>query len=123
MRLALVLAPVFFMLAACSGTAPEEALRRDVDAMRAAVEARDAGAVSDGLAEDFIGPQGMDREAARRLAQVVFLRNRKVGVTLGPLDVAMREGGATVRFTAALTGDKSTLKEMNQALRACIVTG
>jgi hypothetical protein len=25
-------------------------------------------------------------------------------VTLGPLDVAMREGGATVKFTAALTG-------------------
>lgn len=91
-------------LAACARTAPEEALRRDVDAMRAAVEARDAGSLADGIADDFIGPGGMDRESARRLAQVVFLRNRQVGVTLGPLDVAMREGGATVRFTAALTG-------------------
>jgi len=95
---------MLLVLAACSHPAPEAALRKEVDAMRAAVEARDAGDLSDGIAKDFIGSEGMDRKGATRLAQVVFLRNRDVGVTMGPLDIAMREGGATVKFTAALTG-------------------
>jgi hypothetical protein len=104
MRLRLLSVPLCLVLCACSRTAPEEALRQEVDAMRTAVEARDVGELSDGIADDFIGPEGMDRKGATRLAQVVFLRNRDVGVTMGPLDIAMREGGATVKFTAALTG-------------------
>lgn len=104
MRMRPLLVPMLLVLAACSHPAPEEALRKEVDAMRTAVEARDAGELSDGIAKDFIGPEGMDRKGATRLAQVVFLRNRDIGVTMGPLDVAMREGGATVKFTAALTG-------------------
>ena len=31
------------------------------------------------LADDFIGPDGLDREGARRLAQALFLRYRDVG--------------------------------------------
>jgi hypothetical protein len=103
------LAVVLLLLAACTRTPPEEALRRSIDALRVAVETRDVAALSDGIAHDFIGPDGMDRTAARRLAQVVFLQNQSVGVTLGPLDIAMREGGATVRFTAALTGGSGGL--------------
>jgi hypothetical protein len=97
------------VLVACSRTPPEQALRRSIDAMRLAVESRDASALADGVAQDFIGPEGMDRTAVRRLAQVVFLRNRSVGATVGPLDIAMREGGATVKFTAALTGSTGGL--------------
>ena len=104
MRMRPLMVPMLLVLAACAHPAPEEALRKEVDAMRTAVEARDAGELSDGIAKDFIGPEGMDRKGATRLAQVVFLRNRDIGVTMGPLDVAMREGGATVKFTAALTG-------------------
>jgi len=92
------------VLCGCKRAAPEEALRRNIAQMQEAVSERDAGALSDGIAPDFIGPNGMGREDAGRLARVVFLRNKHVGVTLGPLDVAMREGGATVKFTAALTG-------------------
>ena len=72
--------------------------------LETAIEARDAGALEDVLAEDFAGPDGMDRTAARRLARVTFLRQRDVGVALGPLDMTISEGHATVRFTAALTG-------------------
>ena len=103
------LAMAGLLLAACSRTPPEQALRRDIDALQAAVETRDVAAMSDGIAEDFIGPDGMDRNAARRLAQLVFLRNQDVGVTLGPLDIAMREGGASVRFTAAMTGGSGAM--------------
>lgn len=97
------------LLAACSRPAPEEALRATIAEMQAAVEARDASALQDRLAEDFIGPESMDRDGARRLAQVVFLRNRRIGATLGPLDVTMQGETATVRFTAGLTGGSGPL--------------
>lgn len=96
-------------LAACTRPAPEQALRDAIAQMQAAVEARDADALRERLADDFIGPEGMDRPGAQRLAQLVFLRNRTVGVTLGPLDVAMQGEGATVAFTAGLTGASGTL--------------
>ena len=102
-------AALLAMLAACSRPAPEEALRATIGEMQAEVEARDASALHERLAEDFIGPEGMDRDGARRLAQIVFLRNRRIGATLGPLDVAMRGETATVRFTAGLTGGSGTL--------------
>lgn len=94
------------LLAACSSPAPEEALRASVAELESAIEAREPGGIADVLADDFVGPDGMDRAAARRLAQLVFLRNRDVGVALGPLDIDLhdRDAHATVRFTAALTG-------------------
>ena len=96
-------------MVACSRPTPEQALRDTVAQLQAAIEARDANALRGHLAEDFIGPEGMDREGARRLAQLVFLRNRSIGATLGPLDLALRGDDATVRFTAALTGGNGAL--------------
>ena len=98
-----------FVLVGCSRTPPEEALRRTIAEMQAAIEKRDAVTLADGLAQDFIGPNGMDRKGAQRLAQLVFFRNQNVGVTLGPLDIAMVEGGATVKCTAAMTGGNTAL--------------
>ncbi len=92
------------LLGACDAPPPEEALRVAVSGLETAVEARDAGAIEDVLAEDFAGPDGMDRTAARRMAAVTFLRQREVGVAIGPLDVTILDDHATVRFTAALTG-------------------
>jgi len=88
----------------CARKPPEQALRETIAELGAAVERRDAAALQDHLASDFIGPEGLDQEGARRLAQVWFLRYRDVGATFGPLDVTMQEHHATVRFTAALTG-------------------
>lgn len=92
------------LLLGCSRTPPEQQLRESLGQLQAALERRDASAMSDWLADDFVGLDGMDRDAARRLARVMFLRHRDVGVTLGPLEVALQEGHATVRFTAAVSG-------------------
>ncbi|MGQ4659293.1 nuclear transport factor 2 family protein [Lysobacter sp. F6437] len=102
-RWALVLAAAC-LLAGCARTPPEQALRETMQALRGAVEQRDASAVADHLADDFVGPDGMDRDGARRLAAVAFLRHRDVGVTLGPVDVSVKQDHATVHFTAVLTG-------------------
>ena len=94
---------LWFSLAGCARTPPEQALRETIAELEAAVEERDAAAVEAQLAEDFIGPEGLDRKGARRLAQVLFLRYRSAGATIGPLEIALQDQHATVRFTAALT--------------------
>lgn len=97
------------LLAGCNRTPPEEALRARVSALEDAVDARDAGALRGFLAEDFIGPGGMDDAGARRLAQGMFLRYRDIGTRLGPLTVALKDRHATVRFDAVVTGGAGTL--------------
>lgn len=99
------------VLAGCAVAPPEARLRQEIAAAQHAIEARDAGALVARLAQDFVGPEGMDRLALRRTAQAAFLRYRAVGVTLGPMQVDMSADGrhATVRFTAALTGGDGAL--------------
>ena len=109
MKRVLQVVALALLLAGCARTPPEESLRRSIDRMHDAIEARDAVALADGMAPDFIGPDGMDRKAAQRLAQVVFFRNQDVGVTVGAMDIQMQPGGATVTCTAALTGGSGGL--------------
>ena len=109
MRRFLTLVAILLLLAGCSRTPPEQALRRTIEQMQSAIEERDAATLADGVAQDFIGPDGMDRKAAQRLVAVVFLQNKQIGVTLGPLDIKLQPGGATVRCTAAMTGGDSAL--------------
>ena len=92
------------LLAGCARTEPEQALRKAIDGLGGAVEARDARAVTDFLAADFIGPRGMDRDDARRLAALHFMRHGDVGVLPGPLDIELQETHARVRFSAVLSG-------------------
>lgn len=101
-------------LPGCARTPPEERLRQAIAASQHDLEARDAAGLVENVAEDFVGPDGMDRTGLRRTAQAAFLRYRAVGVTLGPmqLDMAADSRHATVRFTAALTGgDGAVLPE------------
>src|SRR5690606_20486903 len=93
------------VLAACARTPPEQRLREAVAGMQAAIEARDVSQVRGLLADDFIGPGGMDRSGAARLAQATFMRHRDIGVSIiGPIDLTISDERASVRFDAALTG-------------------
>lgn len=93
------------VMAACSRTPPEQAVRQQLEALQSAIDARDAGAVHDLLANDFIGNGGMDRRGARQLAVAVFLRHRDVGARMGPVTVELRsETEATASFSVLATG-------------------
>ncbi|MFL6586180.1 MAG: nuclear transport factor 2 family protein [Luteimonas sp.] len=107
-------------LAGCSREAPEDAIRAQVVALQTAIEQRSASDVVDVLDEDFIGPQNMDRRAARQMAAVLMLRHQRIGVLTGPVDVALQgEDRATVRTRAALTGGEGSalLPDSAQAWR------
>lgn len=109
-----VLLMAVLVLSGCSRTPPEERLRATIDGLQQAVEQRDGSALQTSIAEDFIGPGGLDRDGARRMAQAMFLRYRDVSVNLGPLEIELRDRHATVRFTAALTGGAGVLPESGQ---------
>ena len=104
-RLAAVVAVLAAVLAGCVRTPPEQALRGSFDRLIEAAEARDAGAVAALLADDFIGPGGMDRAGARRLAALHFMRHGSVGVLAGPLEIQLtgQDSRARVRFNVLLS--------------------
>ena len=96
-------------MAACARPQPEEALRQALDGIQAAIEARDAGELSEHLSDDFIGPGGLDRDGARRLAALHFMRHGDVGVLPGPLDIELQDDHARVRFSVVLSGGSGRL--------------
>lgn len=109
-----VLMLVLGLLSGCSRTAPEQALRNTIATLQSSIEQRDGSALQKLLADDFIGPDGLDRDGARRTAQLMFLRYPDVGVSLGPLEVDLKEEYATVRFSAVLTGGAGVLPASGQ---------
>ncbi|MBV6815206.1 hypothetical protein [Xanthomonas campestris] len=92
------------VLLGCTRAAPEQRLRATLEQMHQAIEARQIGDAMAPVAEDFVGENGLDAAGLRRLMQVQMLDNQQVGVTMGPVDVALRGDTATVRFAALLTG-------------------
>jgi len=97
-------------LSACRRDSPEQAVRQQVAALQAAIDARDAGDIEALLAEDFVGNEGLDRRGARQLAAAVFLRHRQVAAKVGPVSVELRgQGDAIARFSVLATGGSGGL--------------
>ena len=96
-------------LAACGRSPPEARLRETLAELQLAVEGKDATALEDVLAEDFVGPDALDRDGARRMAQLMFLRHGTVGANVGPVDIELKDQHATARFSVALTGSSGQL--------------
>lgn len=91
-------------LAACSRSSAEERLRERIKAMQQALQEQKTKPFMAGVSEDFVGSGGLDHAAVRGLLRLQFLRNARIGVTLGPLDVTLQGEEAQVAFTAVLTG-------------------
>lgn len=96
-------------LGGCSRTPPEDRLRESIAQMQAALEARSASDFVAGIADDFAGESGLDRQGAGNYVRMQALRNARIGVTLGPLDIDLHGERATVKFSAMLTGGSGGL--------------
>lgn len=98
------------LLSGCVRPAPEQAVRAQLQALQAAIDARDAGAVEALLADDFVGNEGLDRGGAKRLAAGLFLRYREIGAKLGPVEVELcGDADAIARFNVLATGGSGGL--------------
>ena len=112
-----LLLPLLALLVACARPADEAALRDTLAGMQAAVEARDADRLLGAVAEDFAGPEGMDREGLRRYVTLLLLRRQRVGVVLGPVAVDIHGERAAARFDALVTGADGLLPRNAEVLR------
>lgn len=100
---------VLLVLSACTRAPDEQRLRDAMASLQAAIEAREVAAAMDVVAEDFIGTGGLDRAGARNLLRLMVLRHQTLGLSLGPVEVELFDGRATVRFTAVATGGQGAL--------------
>ena len=89
---------------ACSPPPGEDALRQQVVALEAAVEAGEGQAVLGLVTDDFAGPGGMDREGLRRYMAALRLGQRKVEAVVGPQEVELHGVRAAVRADVAVAG-------------------
>lgn len=82
-----------------------------------AVEARDSDALLASVDDEFSGPDGMDRAGLRRYAVLMLLRQQRVGVVLGPVEVQIYGDRASARFDALVTGANRFMPEGLEARR------
>jgi hypothetical protein len=107
--LAGVLALAIAVLGGCDKTSPEERLKATIAQMEASGEAHEVSKVMDHVAEDFVGPGGMDRKQLHGFLTVASRRNTQLGVTIGPVAVALGGHRATAKFTLGATGGSGGL--------------
>ena len=90
------------LVAGCARTPPEQAVRQQIEAMQAAIDARDAGAVDDCCSPMIlIGEGGLDRRRCAAARRGMFLRYRDISAKLGPATVELRGGAMPSRFNDA----------------------
>jgi len=101
----LILIALILLLAGCSRTSDEQRIREAMAAMQQAMEARDPRAFMSRITEDFVGNEGeFDRNALGNLLRIEVLRDDRIGVTLGPIEIDMQGDRAKARVLATLTG-------------------
>lgn len=113
----MVLAALLALVAGCRREPPEQALRAALAAMQEAAESRDAATITGHVSADFAGPGGMDREQFRRTLAAAWLRDREIGVSLGPVEVEVIGDRARLAFAAATRGGQDWLPDRAQAYR------
>jgi ketosteroid isomerase-like protein len=107
-------------LLACKQGSPEDQVREAFATTVEAVEKSDAGAAVDMLAQDFQGPEGMDRGAARLYLMGVF-RHQKVGVSVLANRIQINRDGALQAVELVLTSKGGGLMPEDMGRRSFVV--
>lgn len=93
------------LLGCANSDSPETQVRRAIDAMEQAAEARDVGDLMDHVADDFRDSYGQDRDQLRRYIQGYFIANQSVHllVRVDEIEVPAPDE-ALVRMTVGMVG-------------------
>jgi len=107
------------LIGACSRTPDDKRIRDTVAAMQTAMESASPRDFMKHVTADFTGNAGsVDHDGLHNLLRAIVLRNEKVGVTLGPIDVEVQGARATLHVTATLTGGSGGLLPERGAIYA-----
>ena len=107
-------------LLACKQDSPEQQVRKAFGATVDAVEKSDAGAAWEMLSQDFQGPEGMDRGAAR-LYLMGMLRQQKVGVIVLANRIQINRDGAVQAVELMLTSKGGGLVPEDMGRRGFVI--
>ena len=104
------------LLGACSRSDPEKELRAAVDAMQAAIQAKNTSGFLDHVADDFTRESGnFDKKEARRILAGVFLTHQSINVVSTVRDIKIDGQRATAQITVLATGSSGLLPERGQS--------
>ena len=117
-RVLLFLALVLTLFA-CAKTPSEQLLRESIDAMQAAGEARDIGALMAFVSDDFSGQNAsMDRRALAVYMLGIRTRTENIGVTRTKTSITMQGERAKVEFALLVTDGGKILPAQGQFVSA-----
>lgn len=104
-RFSVLLMSVFFISACGTPDSPETQVRRAIDAMEKAAEARDVGDLMEFVADDFRDQYGQDRDQLRQYLVGYFIANQSIHL-LTRIDELELPGPdeALVRMTVGMVG-------------------
>ena len=104
-RFSLLIACVFFISACGNSDSPETQIRRAIDAMENAAEARDVGDLMEFVADDFRDQYGQDRDQLRQYLMGYFIANQSIHLLtrIDGLEIPGPEE-ALVRMTIGMVG-------------------
>jgi hypothetical protein len=91
-------------ISACHRDSPEGELRAQLQEMQSAASEGRMGDFIEGVTDDFVGNEGIDRAALHNLLRMQALGKSNVSTTTGPLRIQMQGDQATVRFDVILAG-------------------
>lgn len=108
------------LLCACTGPAPEEAIKANIRSMQQAVENKKARDAVEFLSGQFVGNAHVDKMSIRRMLLAHFLRHTEIGVTITRLDIEMNEYdpySASMHATLVVTGAENILPTNGKLLK------
>ena len=109
-----------FVLTACNGDSltPEQQVRNSLLAMEEAAQERSMSKFMNYVSDDYSDHQGNNKEAIKRLLQVIFLRNQNINIFTLIRSVEINDGIAAVELSAAMASRDVDLKQETNRLKA-----
>lgn len=108
--------------AGCTQTPDEQLIGNAIDEIISAVETRKTGAVMEFLADNFSGPDNMDKQQARHYMTVTFLRYHNFRMLkTSPLEIQFQNQDAIASFSISVANGPGLIPDQMQLYR--VTTG
>lgn len=112
------LACLFVTACASDEESPEQQVRNTLQAIELAVEERSTSDLMDHIADDYSDHQGNNKEAIKRLVQILFLRNQSINIFTLVRSFDISDGIAAVELSAAMASRGVDLNLQENRLKA-----
>lgn len=116
--LIIILSCLILVACASDPTSPEQQVRKSLLAMEAAAQERSMSGFMPYISDDYSDHQGNNKDALKRLLQLLFLRNQKINIFTFIKSIDINNGLAKVEISAAMTSRDVDLSQETNRLKA-----